>query len=379
MHDVIVVGAGPGGALAALRLAEAGVRVLVLEKHDLPRDKACGGALTPGPVKALMDWDFEAQLESRVGASRWQHDFGPSVDRAHDYGAWMVNRRAFDMHILQRALDRGRSAIELRQGFAIEGVEEHLGHVTVVGKSGERCEGRFLVGADGAAGRTAASVSLDRRTRPGVALDAEIEVTAEAWALEGGRMSFNFACVPGGYGWIFPKRGYLSCGVGSWTQRGGMPGALDAYLARALPPGSIVSQKRRGHPIPLYEGPTRISTRRVSLVGDAASLVDPILGEGIRFALASGAIAAAVICEGLENGPVEDGLEYSRRVHRTIGVELDRLRRFILPIFLQRPANFFRTFFEGDQSYSALARALDSRFPSADPWDESASQRSVQS
>ncbi len=375
MHDAIVVGTGPAGGMAALKLAEAGARVLVLEARKLPRDKACGGALTPGPVRATLDWDFMPMIEAQVAASRWQLDFGPAVDKDSAYGAWMVGRRDFDLHIVERALSRG--AVELRDDFGVAHVEEEADAVTVIARSGERLRARFVVGADGAAGRTAAAVGLSRRTRPGVAIDAEVEVTAEGWEAEGGRMSFNFACAPGGYGWIFPKRDHLSCGIGSWTRRDGMPGLLDAYLDRALPRGVILGQVRRGHPIPLYEGPAPISTRRVCLVGDAAGLVDPILGEGIRYALASGAIAGEVIAAKLAGTTADDdGLEHSRRVQSAIGVELDRLRRFILPIFLDRPEAFFRSFFQGGQSYSSLARALEARFPVADPF---ASQRSVQS
>ncbi|MEI9852224.1 MAG: geranylgeranyl reductase family protein [Sphingomonas sp.] len=372
MHDAIVVGTGPAGALAGLRLAEAGARVLVLEKARLPRDKACGGALTAGPVRAVLGWDVEPLVEARVARSRWQHDYGAEVDGAHDYGAWMVNRRRFDMHILERALAAGA---ELRDGFAVADAVEDADGVSVTARGGEVCRARYLVGADGAAGKVGAAVGIGRRTRPALAIDAECRVTPAGWAAEGHRMSFNFGVVPGGYGWIFPKDGYLSCGVGSWTRADALPGRLDAYLARALPPGSVVAQQRRGHPIPIYEGPARISTRRVMMVGDAASLVEPILGEGIRFALASGAIAAQVIGEALAGKPVDD-LEHSRRIHAEIGVPLDQLRRFILPLFLKSPALFFERFIAGEQSYIVLARELASRFPAADPF---ASDHSAQS
>lgn len=269
-----------------------------------------------------------------------------------------MNRRRFDFHILERALARGGRATELRDGFAATHVEEEADGIVAVGRSGERCRARFLIAADGATGPSARALGLARRTRPGVALDAEIEVEAAAFAAERDRMTFDFGDPPSGYCWTFPKANYLSCGVGVWGRNPALPRALDAYLARALPRGAIRTQRRLGHPIPLYEGPARLATARGFLVGDAASLVDPILGEGIRYALESGAIAAAAVLDGLE-GVGDDGTSYSLRIHAAIGAGLNRLRRFILPIFEQSPEIFHRSFWEQDRSYWALAGALD--------------------
>lgn len=357
MHDVVVIGTGPAGSLAALRLAEAGARVLILEKARLPRVKACGGALTAGPVHAALGWDFDAQIEARAGSSRALLRGGRGVDVPHGSDALLVDRRRFDVHILERALASGA---ELRDGFAVARVEEEAGEVAAIGKTGERCRGRFLVAADGATGPSARCLGLGRRTRPGVALDAEIEVDPACFEAEASRMTFNFGEPRKGYGWTFPKAGYLSCGVGSWSGDEALPPALDAWLARAFPKGAIRAQRRRGHPIPLYEGPARLGTKRALLVGDAASLVDPILGEGIRYALESGGIAAQALLARLR-GAEDDGSAYTRSIHAAIGAELDRLRRFIVPIFEQSPDYFHRSFWEQPRSYSALARSLDLR------------------
>ncbi len=277
MFDAIVVGTGPAGGLAALRLAEAGARTLILEKEKLPRDKACGGALTASPVKAMLDWDFSALVEAEVETIHSQLASARSVDMHHAPPTLLVNRRDFDRHLVERALDRGRETVVLHDESQVTHVEEDEAGVTVACKAGDRFRARYVVGADGAAGRTAAALDLGRRTRPGIGIDDEIQVSPEVWAEERERMSFNFACVEGGYGWIFPKRGYLSCGVASWSGESRLPAALDSYLSRALR-GGTGERKRRGHPIPIYEGPRRISTRRTCLAGDAADLVEPDSG-----------------------------------------------------------------------------------------------------
>lgn len=381
-YDAIVIGTGPAGGAAAIRLAEAGARVLILDRQRLPRDKACGGGLMP-QVSTLLDWDFSAVVEARTTRTRSGFAFSrPPTEGASDE-MLLVKRREFDMHLIERALELGEGRVVLNDGVTVERVEEDAAGITVVARGGERWSAAFLVGADGAAGASAAALGLARRTRPGVALDADIEVPQAVFEQEASRLSFEFSCLKHGYGWIFPKNGYLSCGVGSWSGAVRLPRALDSYLEQALPPGSVLHQVRRGHPIPLYDGPQRIGSARACLAGDSASLVDPVMGEGIRFAIWSGQIAAGLIAEQLSGAtPLGDGTEYSRRVHAAFGLEFDRLRRYIQPIFFKSPDTFFTRFIEKNGNYLALARVLGERLDGALAYpfgEDPANERMIQS
>jgi geranylgeranyl reductase family protein len=369
-YDVVIVGTGPAGGMAACRLAATGASVLLLDRARLPRVKPCGGGLSP-VVEKVIDWDFSALVQARIGATRSLLNYERPHTSTTPATLLMVNRRDFDLHLVERALRLGGGRIELRDGCEVAGVEEDSDGVTV-SAGGERIRTRYVIGADGALGRTARSLGLGRRRRAAGTLDAEIEVDPEVFEAQAGYATFNYACVTGGYGWTFPKAGYLSCGVGSWGGRVQLPAAMDEYLRRSFPAGSIRAETRWGHPIPVWAGHTPVATPRVCLVGDAASLVDPVMGEGIRFALLSGRAAAEVIltllgeyAEPTEAAAPTDCRAYGRRIEKGIGAEFEALRRFVLPMILRTPELFYRQFVEEERSYFSLARAMSARFDAA--------------
>jgi len=370
--DVAIIGAGPGGGMAACRLAQTGLQVIILEKYRLPRFKACGGAL-PVSIKTLLDWDITSLIEAEVASIEYLYNYTkPKVFKQAQPFILMVERSRFDYDLVERAVSSGRGNVILRDGFRVVRIEESDHAVMIYGKNQETVQADFVIAADGALSPTAKCLGLNSDAPHGLAIDVKVEVVPEIFEVKKAQATFNFYCLPQGYGWIFPKNGYLSCGVGSWRGRAS-PGwlkAMDDFLNKSFPPGSIRSVQRNRHPIPTYAGRREIATQRVCLVGDAANLVEPIMGEGIRFALQSGSLAANVIISLVQGRPVADIQPeavtwkngacrvYQALIHQRFGNDMNILYRYALPIFLDAPEFFYRKFIIQGYSYLNYFRKI---------------------
>ncbi|MEC4986136.1 MAG: geranylgeranyl reductase family protein [Oscillatoria sp. PMC 1068.18] len=365
--DVAIIGAGPSGGMAACRLAKTGLNIKILEKAILPRHKPCGGGIPVGILKTL-DWDITPFVEREVLAIKNLYNYTlPKLESRKEASILMVNRSRFDYHLVERALELGNGRVDLQDGFEVSCVEEGENEVVVQGKNGDKIEANLVIAADGVFSKTAQYLGLNKGRKVCAAIDAEVEVIPEVYELEKDYATFNFFCLANGYGWIFPKDGILSCGVGAWDGKVGLVKELQDFLSKSFPSGSIRSVKRFGYQIPIYSGDRAIASRRVCLVGDAASLVDPILGEGIRFAIRSGIVAAEVVAGLLqaETGYSHDyeispwgkgdcGI-YQSLIHQTLGKNFNALRLFAGQLFLQAPELFYRKFILEGQNYGSLS------------------------
>ncbi len=341
-YAVIIAGGGPAGATAAFFLGQAGKKVLLLEKEFMPRYKPCGGAVSM-QVLEQFPFSFEPVIQSRVNAISYV--LGDKVITIPVSGSSlrMVMREQFDAYILDHV------QAEVRQGDGVRQVEENADTVFVETVSGERIEADYLVAADGANSSIARSLGLRRKKIMAGAIEIEAKVSDETLTRFAENPVFIFGEIGTGYIWIFPKADHLSIGIGGLKPK---PGELQSVLKRVMQRFGIPAQRQaiHGHPVPIYGQDEALGTRRSLLVGDAAGLVDPFTGEGIRFAIKSGSLAAQAILAGIPES-------YTDRVNETIGRGL-RMGNVMRKIFYPLQ----KTWFELALRNPAVSRALVDMF-----------------
>ena len=356
--EVLIVGTGPAGAAAAQVLAEAGAfRLALVDKARLPRPKACGG-IFPYRLKArigdISPFPSDAEYRMLRFSSRGN---AATFQSAHLLG---VDRGTFDHQLVQRAVRRGASAVTLIDQFDVAALSIEDDCVRVADRAGKALSGGVLIAADGAFSRIARLVGLNRGHVVRPAIDLEIEAHPEDVAALGNMPAIDLFELHDGYGWIFPKRDRLSCGVVSWSGKTNLNAALDRYLARRLPGGWRVL-RRLGHGIPVYTSHTDIARGRILLAGDAANLAEPIFGAGIEAAYESGLLAgraAHAICAGTAS-PQAISQAYQQQVHALIGAPIAAVARHVSPLFRERPDFFYRNFIAGKLGHEAFAARMD--------------------
>ncbi len=339
MHDVIVIGAGPSGALAAYLLAKKGFSVLLLEKHRLPRYKACGGGVTEKAVK-LLDFSIRPVVREATDTVTLQLDYRQSF--SHRFGRpviFMVMRDEFDHFLACKAVERGA---ELRDSTRVTGIRLTADQVEVEAGR-ESFRGRFLVGAGGVHGIVGKSLGMDLPLREAIA------IVSESYPDHGCRrfeefhnqfvIDFTRDEMRHGYGWIFPKGDHLSPGVytidlETLKKTSTLKEASRNYF-RKRGIDSCYQHGFRGHPIPRGGKKAPLHKGRALLVGDEGAICDPLTGEGIHFGMMSAEIAAQVLERALQNGN-SSLASYSRRTQREIVSDLAYARFFAYALY-RRP------------------------------------------
>ncbi|MFH2060961.1 MAG: geranylgeranyl reductase family protein [Pseudomonadota bacterium] len=303
MFDVVIVGAGPAGTAAAFDLLDKGMKVLILDKVEFPRKKACAGGITPKGYH-LFKYDISSMVKRECQSVR----ITSKKDKAFTISSkktlcYMTNRQELDFFSLNKVMEMGA---EFMITHKIMSIDESGSFVEIRTQSGN-FKASYLIGADGANSIVRRFVTKKKFFKKQFAIEADVKIDRP----DTFPMEFDFSWHANGYFWIFPKDDHLNIGIYS----------IDSNLKPNTQDLSDFARKRigcdnleavKGYPICTgggsYQFDGQSGSRRTLLVGDAAGFAEPLFGEGIYFAIKSGQTAAqAILRSGNEPDSVKSG------------------------------------------------------------------------
>lgn len=310
-YDVIVVGAGPAGSTCASVTAIDGLNTLVLERDSYPgENKVCGGGLRAGVLDAFFVDKSVIEHEVRHITFFGSDGDYAKIDLLTSLGA-TVDRKKFDNWLAERAVKEGA---ELRTNTQVESVIMEDGKARgVVAKdlsTGKvyKAYGDVVVGADGVGSLVSRQAGFNHvlnEKNTALCFERDYVLSSSDINLLVGdsfEMYFDASCVPEGFGWVFPKKNVLTVGVGTLMSK--MNLNIKDYFNLFLQDERVKKKIAGAKPLEsksqtLYFGKPfdRIVKNNVILIGSAAGLVGPFLGEGIYYAMRSGELAGKQIVE----------------------------------------------------------------------------------
>ncbi len=300
--DVLIAGAGPAGSTAAFILAGRGLKVVLLDRSSFPRPKLCGGLLTWKTVQSL-ERIFQVSLRALQSAGLIRFETrrytvadrcGHALTRRLDDPFHLVDRTSYDAFWLRQAVSAGA---EFHAGAAVASLDP--ARCEALTDSGRRWRARVVIGADGVDSRIrqtlASAGKLRPPRRPGRASALECFAPRRPGAFPD-HPTIYFGHVRRGYAWSFPGPARQVLGIAALKSPGRR---LQDDFRRFLRELKLPEPERRlrlhGHGLPYGSYLKTPGGGNMLLVGDAAGLADPFLGEGIYYAHRSAELAAQAV------------------------------------------------------------------------------------
>lgn len=336
--DVLIIGAGPAGSIAAREASKNGAETLIIDKKsEIGTPKRCGEGIIDG---VLEEVDIKPD-------ERWiaRHIDGARIIAPNNVSAWftsenlekpatgiILERKIFDKHVTIDAIRNGAKVMIKTEAIGMQ--RENDGFLVKVKSFDEKIsqiKAHIVIGADGPEGHVGTWAGLNTKV-PIAEMESGIQYEMTNLNMEkNDTIEFYFGSVaPGGYAWIFPK-GYDIANVGIdisgvKAEKSAME-YLNDFIANneTTKNGQIVEINVGGNPLcGVFD---KIICDNFMLVGDAAGCVSPLTGGGIDTALKSGMIAGQIAAKAIqEKNYSENNLqEYADYVEEHIGKKFRKL------------------------------------------------------
>lgn len=363
-YDVIIIGAGPAGCACAMALRNSGLRVALIDKHQFPRDKVCGDAIPGRAIKFLHEIDpafatrlaaFTEKLPTKSTVCYYNNK---KLDFTWNLEAYTATRESFDNFLF--AAVKNNTGIHTLEGIAVSDIVRSANGFTIITKdSNTRYECTLLIGADGINGVTAKKLTarqMDRKHH--VAGLRAYYNGVSGMSATCTEVYFDRKYLPG-YFWVFPiKGGVVNAGMGILSdmvvkKKINVKNAFYDFIERS----PVLREKfRHAQPLETLKGcGLPMGSRWVEmcgdhfiLVGDAASLIDPVSGDGIGNAVLSGKLAAEQVIQCFTTGDFSASFikKYAGRLYEKAGADMRRKTK-VLKTMARLPFLFEMAFIAG--------------------------------
>ncbi len=286
--EIVIIGAGAAGSTAAFHLAKTGHKVTLLEKNSAPQVKPCGG----GMAAAVQEWfpfDLKPAVEDVISKVEFSWCLKDPVIAALPGSApfWIVKREKLDSLIMDHAINLGTDFIN---GFEAININRHNSVWEIKASDGRELIAKAVIIADGSQSIWPSKIGLGPKNQHH-AQTISVRLKGKG-NLKAGTARFEFGLVHHGFAWAFPLANEVNIGVGTFIGNH----SIDSkeILNKLLPNLGFnpTDGERREAKLRVWNGHHKLHGEGILVIGDAASICDPFLAEGLRPALMSGYEAA---------------------------------------------------------------------------------------
>ncbi len=329
--EVIVIGAGAAGSTTAFHLANKGIKVALVEKNSRFHYKPCGGGMAAS-VQQWFPFSLTPIIDEVIKRVEFSWCLSDQViaELPGSSPFWITRRETLDEFLISNAVNQGA---EFLDSFCVKAIAREKGQWCITSQDGRQLETKCLVIADGSKSPWPKKFGLGPKNIH-YASTTSVRLKGRGFLKEG-TSRFEFGLVHHGFAWAFPLKDSVNVGVGTFIGNDELDSGQ--ILNKFLPNLGFDSNEgvRNNSLLRVWNGYSNLHGDGILVVGDAASLCDPFLAEGLRPSLMSGYEAAICITNWLK-GNAKDLSYYSKSIENKWGRSMAWGRR-ISQVFYRFP------------------------------------------